>query len=405
MRFVLGAEGEEAMTVRSARGTWTVFVFMTADEGHGVFTNNEIDTELSAIEHAINLHPGARIVVQADRRDSKGLRCFVENGRFKREPLQKEPRSGDVDQIVEFLNFGRARHPSEHSLVLFWGHGFGPSGLFYESPPPLDPPKLRKALCRGFGLSGPVDIVGFMSCHMSTIELAYELAEWRFPPLPITRAANFVVASQGTVKPKQAFPYDELFRTLLNAESSPIEVGKHLVDSLGTKYDAPFALLDVSRSDAARRALAALASPLVAVNPFVVRHSTISGLRKDLHDALGEAKADDEALLDLVRLGRKVAAIRSTSTNESDGSSNQQARNAAKGLVETVEGSLVVHTGPRGTGARELNGVSVYCPAHHGSDSLVEELISMDRYRELGLSKSVLGKCWIDVVRLASEAH
>ena len=51
----------------------------------------------------------------------------------------------------------------------------------------------------------PIDIVTFMSCQMSVIELAYEFSLWPLHcELPFTKVANHIIASQGSVEPTRA---------------------------------------------------------------------------------------------------------------------------------------------------------------------------------------------------------
>lgn len=385
------------MRVGHSNGAWTVLVYMAADDGHGVFTNAKVDIELAAIEEAVNAHPETRIVVQADRRGSTTVRGLVENGHFQRRKHQ-EVVSGSHN-ITEFLTFARLRHPDDNYLVIFWGHGFGPAGLHYEGEF-VDPVKLGKALRAAFFVR-PVDVVTFMSCHMSTIELAHEFNAL----LPAFRAANYVVASEGLVRPKEAFPYAELFE-VLDGRPAAKTVGQRLVDILGgTRYDAPFSLLDVSLSVDVRKALMALANVLVDENPFLVHHPLPTPLRDALHGALGVAKTDEAALLDLVRLGREIGAIRANpSQSRQDATQLELAQNACRRLVGAVDRKFVVHTGPSAQGAPAFNGVSAFCPTHHQQGSLVENLVNMNDYRKLSFAQPDLfssDKSWVDVVALA----
>ena len=389
-------------------GNWTVLVYMVADDINGVFTNEGVRRELQAIGDAVTQHPGTKIVVQADTSDSTGVRGSVRNGHFITQELATEHVSGSND-IEEFLRDEKSSHLGDRHLVLFWGHGFGPAGLHYEDEF-VEPMKLTTAIRHAFD-PRPVDLVTLMSCHMSTIELAFEF-EARFLPSPRTKAADFVVASQGLVKvpETQAFPYADLFE-LLARRPDPKTVGNHLVDSLGaTKFKAPFALMDVFLSTAVRDALSELAGLLKEVSdiaPFFAAHSSLSPFRRALHDSFEHARTDDVALIDLVRLGRKLAAIPQNGTgSQADSESRAKVRRVGERLVQVVDQQFVIHRGPRGTGNEEFNGVSAYCPPHHTETnaqnlSAIKRLLHMTDYRKLSLSQEHLGSSWVDVVSLA----
>jgi Clostripain family len=396
---------------------------MGADEAGKFFTNAKIEAELTAIQAAVARHPSARIRVLADTRNAKGIRGFVEGGEFKQEKLEVEPQLRSPVTLKDFLSSGLREHPTDHFLVILWGHGYGPAGLRYEGAAArsfLRPNDMGLALRKAFGLH-PADIVAFMSCHMSTIELAYEFQlrlEFEIPPIKI-KAADFLVASQGLVNPPAAFPYDALFEALAN-NPEPRTAGRRLVDMLGTSFGPPFALLDVSKSTAVRDALASLAGVLSKpqFDPFRVRHDGSTPLQQALHEAIGAAIPDDRppghpevrqetAIVDLMRLGRNLAAIgNGAARNPGEEVNLAIVRDAAGRLVDAVERQLVVHTGPRGAGARQFNGVSVYCPPHHAeaiNTSTVENAVQMSQYRKLGLSQPHLDTPWANVVGLAHQ--
>lgn len=406
-----------------SRSAWTVLVYMGADEDGKFFTNDKLERELTAIQAAVHHHHSARVRVLADMRNATGIRGFVEDGEFKQVKLDVEPQLRSPETLEDFLNSGLREHPTDHFLVILWGHGYGPAGLRYDGSVAqsfLHPDQVGLALRNAFGLH-PADIVAFMSCHMSTIELAYEFQlrlEFELPPIK-TKAADFVVASQGLVNPPAAFPYDSLFEALAD-NPEPRTAGRRLVDMLGTSFGPPFALLDVSLSTPVRDALSSLAAVLSkpAVNPFRVRHAQATPLQEAFHDAIGAAVPDDRplghpgipqetAIVDLKRLGRNLAGIRkSTAQSLEEEADLEVVREAAGRLVDAVDHQFVVHTGPKGTGDREFNGVSVYCPPHHAAavnSSRVENAVQMSKYRKLGLSKPHLDTPWVDVVALAHQ--
>lgn len=399
-------------------GSWTVMVYMVADDDDGVFTNEHIKKELAAIRKAVASHPRAQIAVHADLRDDAITRHFVKKGQLVDVPIE-QVSPGSAETIRKFIEFGLDKHPAEHYLFIFWGHGFGPAGLQYGRLVP--PAELRKALRKGFGmLSPPIDIVTMMSCQMNTIEMAYEFSEW--PLLPFTKVTNQIVASQGSVQPEEPFPYDELFSAVSEDGQKPATVGTRVVDSLNTKngvrngkrFAAPFSLVDVGSSKKVADALKALAADIVATKPFHANHSRLSPLQHAMHDALDGALTHDFSLLDLGRVGRGFEELAvETKLSASESSTLTRARRSGAELSEAVKEAFVLRkqTGDN----QETTGASVFCPTHHnpgdkgagaaamGSVPFVEVAVAVDMmaYRGSWFSKHTK---WSDVVDQARDA-
>jgi hypothetical protein len=403
---------------KTSLGSWTIMVYMVADEDDGVFTNEHIKKEVKAIRDAVTSHPGAQIAVHADLRGEAITRHFVKNGQLVDEPIDQVP-PGSVETIRKFIAFGLAKHPADHYLFIFWGHGFGPAGLRYGRF--VLPPELRKALRKGFGMfSPPIDIVALMSCQMNTIELAYEFSQW--PLLPFTKVTNHIVASQGSVKPEEPFPYEEIFSALARDAQDPTKVGTRVVDSLNTKngvrngerFAAPFSLVDVGSSKKVADALKALASDIVAANPFNANHAMLSPIQRAMHNAVDGALTHDFSLLDLGRLGRGFEGLKVTTTlNPAESTLLSRLRTAGAQLSTAVEDAFVLR---RQTGTdQETTGASVFCPTHHrpgargaGAAAMaavptVEFAVAEDMVAYRGSWFAKYTK-WSDVVDLAGEA-
>ncbi len=341
-------------------------VYMVADDDDGVFTNVHVSKELKEIRAALAHHPTARVVAQADIRGAAVTRHFVKNGQLVDETIEQRP-PGSVETIRKFIEFGLDKHPAEHFLFVFWGHGFGPAGLRYGRF--VRPVELRKALRKGFGVLDPaIDIVTMMSCQMNTIELAYEFTPW--PLLPFTKVANHIVASQGSVQPTEPFPYVEVLSAISRDAKNPTTVATGVVDILntkngvrnGTRFAAPFSLVDVASAKRVAGALKALASDIVATKPFKVTHSKLSPIQDAMHDALDGAHTHDFSLLDLGHLGRRFGTLSATTApNTPERSRLAQLRAAGAELSLAVD-ALVLR---RQSGTNETTGVSVFCPTHH----------------------------------------
>jgi len=342
-------------------------VYMVADDDDGVFTNDHMGKELDAIREAVTRHPAARIAIQEDIRQGGLNRYFVEDGALVKQDIRNRA-PGSVATIRDFIKFGTGKHPSEHNLFIFWGHGFGPAGLRYGRL--VLPKDLRTALRSGFGLLGPpIDIVAFMSCQMSVVELAYEFSEWI--GIQFTRVADHIIASQGSVQPEEPFPYGELLPLLSRDTDDAKAVATGVVNILnkngsgkGLRFVAPFSLVDVRNARRVADALKALAADIVATNPFKADHSKLTQVQEAMHDALDAAHTHDLSLLDLGRLGRRFGALPLTNARDAaERSRLERLRAAGAQLSRAVEDAFVVHRHD-GNGHTDT-GASVFCPTHH----------------------------------------
>jgi len=193
------------------------------------------------------------------------------------------PLSIDLtDDLKLFYDWAFENCPADHYAVFFWGHSFGPGGLFevaekpiLPAPPPPPPPAtgagpggaaplppalppivtpenpiegpgvpqltftsigladLSDALLRlvdlrkldqpdlvAAGQSMKIDVVAFQDCWMSTLETAYELQD----------SAQYLLASQSLVPigynpngllPGAVWPYEELIGALVHQQPFP----------------------------------------------------------------------------------------------------------------------------------------------------------------------------------------
>lgn len=400
------------MRRRSRPGSWALLVYLVADEADGVFTDAHVANEVAAIGAALARHPTRQIAVQADVRDAGITRHFVVDGKLARKDLPQEP-PGDVNTIRDFINFGMSTHPAEHHLLVFWGHGFGPAGLKYGRRF-VSPRDLRKAFP---ALRPTIDIVTFMSCQMNTLELAYEFGAW--PLLPFTKVANHVIASQGSVKPSETFPYGEILPALGDGMSVD-DVALRVVDSLntrngardGSRFAAPFSLVNVGSARSVADALKPLVPDIVSTNPFDADHAKLNAVQEAMHDVFASATTHDASLLDVGRLARGFGQLAvPAGATPSVRALAQRARASGTQLTQALEGFVTrIHAG----NGHETTGVSVFCPTHHnpgtagGGETLsgvpnVETAVAADleAYRR---SSFAMRTKWNEVVDQARDA-
>jgi len=161
---------------------------------------------------------------------------------------QTDSNAASRDVLQEFLRFGREQCPARRYFIYFFGHAFGPMGLFYDSASKSrEPNSLRlNDLADAIGTGqGRAAIVLFRDCFMSTLETAFQLQS----------SADFVLASQAEAPIAGVWPWDQ-FMAALDPDSSSLDVGKELARRLtnflkqdgnrGPFADVPYALLDLS---------------------------------------------------------------------------------------------------------------------------------------------------------------
>ncbi len=128
--------------------------------------------------------------------------------------LESSPQSnmGDPDTLAEFLAFCRDNYPADHTMVLFWNHGGGSvTGVAFDENYDFDSLTLTEmydAFGRVYDLSAarpPIDVVGFDSCLMATIDTAYTFAD----------VAQYMVASE-ELEPGNGWFYTSWLQALAN---------------------------------------------------------------------------------------------------------------------------------------------------------------------------------------------
>jgi hypothetical protein len=172
-----------------------------------------------------------------------------------------ETNAGDPDVLVKFIQWAKVRYPANHYMVILWGHGSGlsvawdyPSSPLIGSQDALTIKELKEAFSKveaaylneeheylkdeaqqkaGGGQGEAerlpkkaeeyklgIDIVGFNSCSLGTIEVCCELSGLNKLNRP-SDLVKFVVASEGFT-PKTSWPYDKILKALDEAlEETP----------------------------------------------------------------------------------------------------------------------------------------------------------------------------------------
>ncbi len=206
------------------------------------------------------------------------LNCILEEDLYPRSSGNVgDTNAGDPKVLVDFVRWAKVRYPADHYMVILWGHGSGlsvawdyPSSPFIRPADALTVKELRKAFTReetafrkekkafleeeeehfrqnehAGQVAGivpqeaveavweppelpeyrsRVDIVGFNSCSLGTIEVYHQLRD----------LAGFGIASEGFT-PKTSWPYDLILRAL---DKNPRWTPEKFANNIAKEYIA-----------------------------------------------------------------------------------------------------------------------------------------------------------------------
>ena len=141
---------------------------------------------------------------------------------------QPKGNMGSPETLADFLKFCKAHYPAAHTAVVFWNHGGGSvDGAAFDENYGYDSLKLNEfyqAFQSAFELSTdnpPVDVVGFDTCLMATIDTAYTFCD----------IARYLVASEET-EPGCGWYYTGWLKALSdNPGMDGAELGKAICDA------------------------------------------------------------------------------------------------------------------------------------------------------------------------------
>ncbi len=250
---------------------WTFLVYMDGD--------NDLESEAITdfLEMArIGSTKDVRIVVQLDR--VKGYnydydnwtgtrRGIVLHGSFPKATWGTdigEKNMGDGETLREFISWGKANYPADHTAVILWNHG---DGWRSQSARKAQ----NRAVCtdatsngdsltmaevrQAFESAGPVDLIGFDACLMGMVEVAYEL-----------RAQGSVMVASEELEPAEGWPYHTVLSDLVTSPSlSVTQFAGRIVDRYCASYEDSYTLssVDLKQMDALAGTVSTLAQTLI----------------------------------------------------------------------------------------------------------------------------------------------
>ena len=179
---------------------------------------------------------------------------------------ESEVSMGASQTLSEFVNFCAEHYPADHAALVFWDHGGGPLWGFgndeLSGGDSLMLSELRDAMERtpyAKASKRKLDWVGFDACLMGCMENAVMWSDY----------ARYLVASE-EVEPGNGWDYS--FISTMAETEDPRATGRSILDSYQAYYeshantisnpDLTLSLIDLSKADAAIRALNGLFAAL-----------------------------------------------------------------------------------------------------------------------------------------------
>ena len=224
----------------------------------------------------------------------------------------------DVDSahggvLQEFFRFGLTECQSKRQIVFFYGHAYGPMGMFYDraggqrNPHPMRLNDLASSIavdgCRA-------EVVIFRDCFMSALETAVQLRG----------SADFMLASQSVVPIAGVWPWVDFLATL-GADAASDAVADGLARSLGAFLDdpvnrgpfadAPFSLIDIAATDAVIAPLEALVAALKVAREDPARAARCAAVFESARIGFpnDHANPGDPALIDVLTMASGLRAL------------------------------------------------------------------------------------------------
>jgi hypothetical protein len=183
----------------------------------------------------------------------------VSHSTLRVEAERTDLNAARADVLREFVRFGRDRCPAERYVIFFYGHAYGPMGLFFDAEARRrqgNTLRLNDLASSMDAVDGRAAVVVFRDCFMNTLETACQLA-------PV---ADFMIASQSVVPVAGVWPWLGLMTPLLEGASSA-DVARALSVQLAqfldtaenrTPFaDVPYSLIDL---DGVKEVVAPLAA-------------------------------------------------------------------------------------------------------------------------------------------------
>lgn len=216
--------------------------------------------------------------------------------------------------LESFLRFGQRECPADRYVVFFYGHGYGPVGLFFDAE--VDDPSVLTMMAPASlseslqAVGGRAALIVFRACQANTLETAYELRD----------AGEFMLASQSIVPIAGIWPWSTFLTSLMpGAPTADVAgaIARQLALFLETPAhrepfaDVPYSLVDLGAARAVAGPLKAVADALDAARPDTARRAACAAALEAARAGFpnDHAAPGDPAILDVPTMCDNLARL------------------------------------------------------------------------------------------------
>jgi|GEM_PF-967819 len=333
-------------TAASTADTWTVMVYMAADNDLEPFVIGDIN-EMESVDLPSNVN----VVTLVDRapgyNTSNGNWTDTRQGAIVHDtntntissPLTSigEKNTGDGVTLTNFINTMAENYPASHYALVIWDHGGGLSGAAWDDSNGGDNLTLSETRLAITASNVPhFDLIGFDACLQGMLEQAWELRDH----------TDVLVASQELI-PGNGWDYHNFLSSLAtNPNLTPYDLANVAVESYGEYY------LGESSTTLSATRTNALTTLTSALDNFVNAAITAGGtIIPQLQSAATRATVIDNGDEDHRDLSDFMQKVEDSVTNTS-------VKTAATAVITALDNSILSHVGT----VAGANGLSIYLP-------------------------------------------
>lgn len=223
--------------VKAVNKPWTFLVYMAAANDLNPFALYDLQ-EMMKVGSSPYVNILVYLTIQEDGKEKQTKKLYIEKNNMRQIGPDMVRDSGNVNTLVEALQWACGDYPSDHLAVVLWDHGSGPlnrtavrskgvcydydTGNYLTDSDCFNAFSLAKNSMRA---GKKIDIIACDACLLASLELAYTFAE----------CADYYVASEENI-PGDGFQYTYVLNTLANQTLDAASFAKLMVNAYNQEY-------------------------------------------------------------------------------------------------------------------------------------------------------------------------
>jgi len=243
----------------------------------------------------------------------RSIKARLERSKLRVEREVKDLNAARADVLRSFLHYGQRECPAERYVVFFYGHAYGPMGLFFDAEVDRSATTTMQVgdLARSLDVTeGRAAVVVFRDCLVNTLETAYQLRD----------TAEFMIATQSLAPIAGVWPWDTFLTALMPSAGTgdvATAIGRQLARFLETPAnrepyeDVPYSVINLGAAAAIAAPLKALAAALEAARDDPGRAAACAGALEAARVGYPDdvKVPGDPALLDVLTMCETLQAL------------------------------------------------------------------------------------------------